>query len=48
MGTEEKKTLVQEHRHTEVNVGETLCIYCISSAFVYGVQAKACELRLIK
>lgn len=48
MGREEKTTLVQEHGHTEVNVGETFCVYCISSAFVYGVQAKAGELRLIK
>lgn len=43
-----KNALAPERRHTEVNVGETFCVYCISSAFVYGVQAKAGELRLIK
>lgn len=47
-GTAEKNTLVPERWHTEVNVGETFCVYCISSAFVYGVQAEAGELRLIK
>lgn len=44
----EEQTTGQEDWRTEVNVSETFCVYCISSAFVYCIQAEAGQLRLIK
>ncbi len=31
------ETWGQEDSHTEVNVCKALCVYCVRSAFVYGV-----------